>query len=181
MARLPGNSFLAQAINLSKVRIQGVEADVDVPFAVGGALFTAFASGAYTHGQVLEATNPLTGDSLDNTPQDNISPLKVMSGLRVADRRGRLWAEYGNRIQKRVERVSPLLTDSPFAIAQDYFGLNGFTLHRIAAGYNWNVRGYDAGLTLALENLGDKFYREQFQFAPARGRSFTVGLRLERR
>lgn len=181
VATLPGNSFLAQAVNFSKVRIQGVEAEVDVPFAVGGALFTAFASGAYTHGQVLDATNPLTGEPLDDTPQDNISPLKVMSGLRVTDRRGRLWAEYGNRIQKKVERVSALLTGSPFAIAQDYFGLNGFTLHRIAAGYNWNVRGYDAGLTLALENLGDRFFREQFQFAPARGRSFTVGLRLERR
>ena len=30
--------------------------------------------------------------------------------------------------------------------------------------------------TLAVENLTDNFYREQFQFAPARGRSFTVGL-----
>ena len=104
-----------------------------------------------------------------------------MSGLSGHRRRGRLWAEYGNRVQKKVERVSPLLTDSPFAIAQDIFGLRGFTLHRVAAGYNWNAHGYDAGLTLALENLGDKFYREQFQFAPARGRSFTVGLRLERR
>jgi hypothetical protein len=29
-----------------------------------------------------------------------------------------------------------------------------------------------------MENLGNKFYREQFQFAPARGRSFTIGLNV---
>ncbi len=180
VAALPGNSFLAQAINFSKVRIQGIEAETEVPFTLGAALCTAWASAAYTHGQIIAATNPLTGDSLDDTPADNISPLKVMSGLRVSDRRGRLWAEYGNRIQKKVARVSTLLSGSPFAIAQDFFGLGGFTIHRLAAGYNWTLRGRDAGVTVALENLGDRFYREQFQFAPARGRSFTVALRLER-
>lgn len=181
VATLPGNQFLSQSINFAKVRIQGVEADIAVPFTIGGALVTAFGSGAYNHGQVLKGTNPLTGSSLDNTPQDNISPLKVVSGLRVADRKNRLWAEYSNRIQKKVERVSPVLTDSPFAIAQDYFGLEGFTLHRLSAGVDWTLRGYDAGATIALENVGDRFYREQFQFAPGRGRSITVGLRLERR
>lgn len=181
VARLPGNQFLAQAVNFSKVRIQGVEAEIEAPFTVGGALLTAFASGAYTHGKVIEAFNPLTGESLDGAPQDNISPLKVMSGLRVSDRRGRVWAEYANRIQKKVERVSPLLTDSPFAIAQDYLALGGFTLHRLAAGIDWRAGGYDAGLTVAAENIGDRFYREQFQFAPGRGRSFTFGLRLARR
>jgi hypothetical protein len=30
-------------------------------------------------------------------------------------------------------------------------------------------------LTLGLENLSNKFYREHFQFAPARGFSFTFG------
>jgi len=35
------------------------------------------------------------------------------------------------------------------------------------------------GLTFAVENLTDRFYREQFQFAPARGRTFTVGFHLQ--
>ena len=34
-------------------------------------------------------------------------------------------------------------------------------------------------ITLGLENLTNEFYREQFQFAPSRGRSFTVGLLLK--
>ena len=37
------------------------------------------------------------------------------------------------------------------------------------------------GLVFAIENLADRFYREQFQFAPARGRSLTVGLHVRSR
>ena len=35
-----------------------------------------------------------------------------------------------------------------------------------------------AGLVFAIENLTDKYYREQFQFAPSRGRSFTAGVNV---
>jgi outer membrane receptor protein involved in Fe transport len=31
-------------------------------------------------------------------------------------------------------------------------------------------------VTFGVENLTNRYYREHFQFAPARGRSFTVGL-----
>ena len=33
-------------------------------------------------------------------------------------------------------------------------------------------------LLVAIENLTDNYYREQFQFAPARGRTFTLGLQI---
>jgi len=47
-------------------------------------------------------------------------------------------------------------------------------------GFGINLgRGRDrASLVFAIENLTDTFYREQFQFAPARGRSFTIGLNV---
>jgi outer membrane receptor protein involved in Fe transport len=176
----PGSS-VSQAINFLDVRIQGVEADFDVPFAVGPTLLTLFGNGAYDHGQVLRGRNPLTGELLADTPQDNITPLKIRSGVRLSDKRGRFWTEYSLRHQKKVERVAPTLIDSPFLIAQDLFGLNGFTVQRLAAGVEWKVeKGYSLGLTLAVENLANDYYREQFQFAPARGRSFTVGLRLNK-
>jgi len=70
------------------------------------------------------------------------------------------------------------LLESPFLIPQDLLSLQGFAVQRLAWGLNFN-RGRDrAGLTFALENLGNKYYREQFQFAPARGRSFTVGVNV---
>ena len=74
--------------------------------------------------------------------------------------------------------MSPLLEDSPFLIAQDLFGLQGFSIHRLAAGYDWRKGGQRVGLTLSVDNLTDVFYREHFQFAPARGRSVSLSLRI---
>jgi hypothetical protein len=80
-----------------------------------------------------------------------------------------------------VERIAEGLIDSRFLIAQDLYGLNGFTLHRVGAGMEWRrADRYAVGLSLNLENLSNEFYREQFQFAPARGRSFTIGLSLRK-
>lgn len=175
------SSSVSQAINFADLRIQGVEADAEVPFEVKGAILTLFANAAYNHGQVLSGENALTGDSLDDTPADNITPLKAVGGLRLSDKRGRLWLEYSFRHQKEVERVAPTLIDSPFLIAQDLYGLNGFTLHHVGAGWEWRREG-QASVTLTVngENLGNKFYREQFQFAPARGRSFTFGVHVRK-
>ena len=82
------------------------------------------------------------------------------------------------RAQGDVTRVAETLLDSPFLIAQDLLSLDGFAVQRLGWGVNL-ARGRDrVGLTFAVENLTDRYYREQFQFAPARGRSFTVGLNV---
>jgi outer membrane receptor protein involved in Fe transport len=172
---------VSQAINFADVRIQGVEGDLQAPFTVGGALLTVFANAAYNKGEILSGRNPLTLSDLSGTPQDNITPFKLSSGLRLSDKKDRLWLEYSNRHQKEVERIAEGLIESPFLIAQDIYALNGFTLHRIGAGINWKQADrYSVGLSLNLENLSNKFYREQFQFAPARGRTFTIGLHLRK-
>jgi outer membrane receptor protein involved in Fe transport len=49
-------------------------------------------------------------------------------------------------------------------------------VQRLAFGYDWRKSRDRIGVSLAIDNLTDTFYREQFQFAPARGRSFTFGL-----
>jgi hypothetical protein len=51
-------------------------------------------------------------------------------------------------------------------------------VQRLAWGVNLRRDDGRVGLTFALENIGDRFYREQFQFAPARGCAFTVGLHV---
>jgi outer membrane receptor protein involved in Fe transport len=171
---------ISQAINFADVRIQGVEGDAQVPLMLGRALVTLFGNFAYAHGEVLSGTNPLSGISLAGTPQDNITPFKSVTGVRVADRRDRVWIEYGNRYQADVDRVAVTLIESPYLIAQDLFSLQGFTIHRLAWGVTLTPpgRGDRLGLTFAIENLTDRFYREQFQFAPARGRSVTVALHV---
>ena len=68
------------------------------------------------------------------------------------------------------------VSDSPFLIAEDLLSLDGFVVHRIGAGLLLSRSRDRLRLTFAIENLTDTFYREHFQFAPARGRSVTLGL-----
>jgi outer membrane receptor protein involved in Fe transport len=158
------------------VRIQGVEAQGSAPFAAGPLSWLPHATVSYNRGTVLAGTIPHSGLSLAGEPQDNITPWKMTAGLRVNDRRERWWAGYSVRTQTRVSRISPLLDESPFLIAQDLLSLAGFSIHRIAAGYDWRTGSQRLGLTAAIDNLTDNFYREHFQFAPARGRSFSLSV-----
>jgi hemoglobin/transferrin/lactoferrin receptor protein len=167
---------ISQAINLARVRIQGVEVEANAPFAAGPVNWLPYGTVSYNHGTVLEGTSPFSGLSLDQEPQDNITPWKVTAGLRVSDQAERWWAGYNVRSVGRVSRISPLLDESPFLIAQDLLSLDGFAVHRVAVGYDWRRGGQWLGLVGAVDNLADRFYREQFQFAPARGRSFTLTL-----
>jgi hemoglobin/transferrin/lactoferrin receptor protein len=169
---------LSQAVNFSDVRIHGVEAEIDAPVVLGPGVVTFFGNTALTRGTVLAGENPLTGASLAGTPQDNISPFKLVGGVRFNDARNRWWVEYGVRHQADVQRVAVTLIDSPYLIPQDLLGLNGFTVQRLSGGVNLRPRGGRLGVVCAAENLTDRYYREQFQFAPARGRSFTVAFHV---
>jgi hemoglobin/transferrin/lactoferrin receptor protein len=170
---------LLQAINFAKVRISGFETDLERPITVGSTTATPYIAVGYLRGTVLESVAPLNGASLNNTPLNKISPLKAVVGVRWQDKTARWWSEYNVRAHANVSRVSPLLTGSPFITAQDYFGLAGFNVHTVRGGYNFQRERGRVALTLGLENFTNQYYREQFQFAPARGRSFTVGLLLK--
>jgi len=171
----PTSGLISQAINFSRIRIQGFETDGEATFNWGNSIFTPFIVVGYLRGQILEAVNPLSGAALNNVPADNISPLKAVSGIRWQTRGGWFWSEYNVRAQAKVDRVSPLLTESPFIIAQDLFALRGFDVHTLRGGLNLQRERNRISFTVGIENLGNKFYREHFQFAPARGRSFTFG------
>jgi outer membrane receptor protein involved in Fe transport len=167
---------LAQATNYANVRISGVEISVDAPVTIRPGVISFFGAGAFTRGTIVEGVDPLTGESLDGSPADNITPVKLTGAARFTESRGRWWVEYGIRQQTDVARVARTLLDSPFLIAQDLLSLDGFVVHRIGAGLLLTRRSDRLRLTFAIENLTDRFYREHFQFAPARGRSVTLGL-----
>jgi outer membrane receptor protein involved in Fe transport len=167
---------LAQSRNFGNVRVTGVEVSGAMPIMLRPGVITLSGAAALTRGTITEGTNPLDNSSLAGTPFDNITPSKVIAGARFTESHGRWWVEYGIRAQGEVTRVAETVLDSPFLIAQDLLALDGFAVQRLGWGLNL-VRGRDrVGVTFAIENLGDTFYREHFQFAPARGRSFTVGL-----
>lgn len=174
---------ISQAGNfLNRLRIQGVEANWDVSLPLHGTIFTWLGNLSYLRGSILQGGATLrtaagvTDVDISRTPADNITPFKSVVGVHWNTGGDRFWWEYNVRSQTHVHRVSPLLLYSPFLIPQDLFGLYGFSVHTLRGGYNLRTERYTLGLTVGLENLGNKFYREQFQFAPARGRSFTLGL-----
>jgi outer membrane receptor protein involved in Fe transport len=168
---------LAQTMNYADVNIHGLELSARAPFELRPGVVTVTAGAAFTRGDVeTGAASPLV--ALHDGPADNITPAKVVAAVRFTEPGGRWWTEYGIRTQADVTRVSPALLESPFLIAQDLLSLDGFTVHRISAGVDIARVPHTIGVVFAVENLTDEFYREQFQFAPARGRSFTVGLRV---
>src|SRR5262245_4335446 len=175
ISNAPTSGLISQAINFARVRIQGFETDGEATFNWRHSILTPFIAVAYLHGQILEAVNPFSGAALNDVPADNISPLKAVTGIRWQTRGGWFWSEYNVRAQAKVDRVSPLLSQSPFIIAQDLLALRGFGVHTLRGGINLDRERRRFSFTVGLENLGNEFYREQFQFAPARGRSFTVG------
>jgi hemoglobin/transferrin/lactoferrin receptor protein len=167
---------LSQAINYADVRISGVELSADAPLSFDFGVLTFSGAAAFTRGTITSGTDPLTGATLADTPADNITPSKLVAQARFTQARGRWWVEYGVRAQGKVDRVAKALLDSPFLIAQDLLSLDAITIQRAALGLDLS-RGRDRlALTVAVENLTNAYYREHFQFAPARGRTFTVGL-----
>ncbi len=167
---------LAQATNYADVRIGGVELSADAPVSLPSGVLTLGASSAFTRGTITRGVDPLNKNSLDGAPADNITPLKALASLRYTESGGRWWVEYGVRAEKKVSRITPTLLTSPFKIAQDLLSLDGFNVQRLGWGVNLLRRREKLALTFAIENLADTYYREQFQFAPSRGRTFTVGL-----
>ena len=167
---------LAQATNYADVRIHGVELSAHSPVVTAQGVLRLSASGAFTRGTITKGINPLDRSSLDNAPADNITPVKVLASARFTAHNGRWWAEYGVRTQTQVERITPTLLNTPFAIAQDLLSLDGFTVQRVGWGLQLTRQRNRLGLTFAVENLANAYYREHFQFAPSRGRTFTVGV-----
>lgn len=167
---------IAQPLNLSRVRYQGVEIDGEVPMELQGNLIHWFGNFSYLHGEILSGFDP----RLAGQPTERTSPFKVIAGLRWSDRETRFWCEGSTRIQTHVHRVSPLEggIDGSSLTPQLLFSHNGFTVFTLRGGYNLLADRYAVGLTLGVENVGNKYYREHFDFAPARGRSVTLGINL---
>jgi outer membrane receptor protein involved in Fe transport len=167
---------LVQTTNYADVRIHGIELSADAPLSFKQGVLTLSASSAFMRGTITKGINPLDGSALDGEPADNITPVKILAAVRFTEPRGRWWAEYGVRTQTDVTRVTPTLLTSPFRIAQDLLSLDGFTVQRLGWGVALTRSRDQLSLIFAIENLANTYYREHFQFAPARGRSFTIGV-----
>lgn len=151
-----------QTVNRGRSRIQGLEASLEFSVPISNLLIAPSGSLSYLRGDDLQL----------NLPLDFITPLKTVFALRVQDRPERVWVEYGVRIINRQDRLSPaFITANGGAEA-------GFVIHDVRTGFNLKSEFYKLGFTVALENLGNRFYSEQFVVAPARGRTFSIGMNI---
>jgi outer membrane receptor protein involved in Fe transport len=175
-SRMSGG-VIYQAVNFSRVRIEGFEGDGEISIQAGKTFFTLWGNASYLRGTVLVGINPVTRETINNTPAPNITPFKVIVGVRWQETPHRFWWEYSARVQPHVHRVSPLVLTSPLLQPQDLWNVLGFTVHALRSGVKLSGREHSTvTVTVGAENFGNKFYREHFQFAPARGRSLTIGV-----
>ncbi|MGC2238653.1 MAG: TonB-dependent receptor [Pyrinomonadaceae bacterium] len=162
---LPGQTPIDvyQTINIGKARIQGVEVEGEYPIKLGSGFLTPGGNFSYLRGDDLTADQPL----------NFITPLKTVLNLRWQDLQSRYFAEWTTRVAGKQSRLSPA-----------FFQLNGgaesgFAVSEIRGGYNFRREHYRLSINAGLNNLFNRYYFEQFVFAPARGRSFVVGTTWE--
>jgi outer membrane receptor protein involved in Fe transport len=151
-----------QTVNLDRARIQGLEAEFEAPVKLSGGFLNPFGNVSYLRGDDLESDAPL----------DFITPLKTVIGLRWQDARDRFWTEYTTRIVNGQSRLSPSF------ILINGGAEPGFVTHAVRGGVTFRREHYKMSFTVGLENLANRFFNEQFVFAPARGRSLTIGTTL---
>ncbi|MEO5860461.1 MAG: TonB-dependent receptor [Pyrinomonadaceae bacterium] len=148
-----------QTQNIRTARIQGFEAEVDAPFRISAGFLTPYGNFSY-----------LRGDDLNlNVPLDFISPIRVNAGVRWQNVGKNYFFDYNTRIVTKQERLSPTflaLNDGPEP---------GYVTHNMSGGYYFRREKFNFSVTAGISNLFDRYFSEQFTFAPARGRSFTLG------
>lgn len=150
-----------QTVNTGRTRIQGIEAEFETPLHLGNQFLSPFGNISYLHGEDLQRSIPL----------DFITPLKTVLGLRWQSAQ-RFWAQYTARIVNKQERLSPQF------LASNGGAEPGFVTHDVRGGINVRRERYTIGFTLGIDNLANRFYHEQFVFAPARGRGVSAGISL---
>ncbi|MEQ1764846.1 MAG: hypothetical protein ABL984_17085, partial [Pyrinomonadaceae bacterium] len=112
----------------------------------------------------------LRGDDLDlNVPLDFISPVRVNAGVRWQNVGKNYFFDYNSRIVTKQERLSPTFLTSNGGPEP------GYVTHNMSGGYYFRRERFNFSITTGISNLFDRYYREQYTFAPARGRSFTIG------
>ncbi|MFV0389767.1 MAG: TonB-dependent receptor plug domain-containing protein [Pyrinomonadaceae bacterium] len=154
---------LYQTKNIGKARIQGIEADFSVPIKLGLGYLTPNASIGWLRGDDLESNEPLT----------TITPLKTVLNLRWQNYLNNYWFDVTTRIVNKQSRLSP-----------EYLVVNGgpeagFATTELGGGYVFKREHYRVTLSAGIKNLFNRFYREQFVLAPARGRSLILSTTME--
>lgn len=152
-----------QTQNISKARIQGFEAEFEIPIKISLGYLTPNGNFSYLRGDNLTADVPL----------NTISPFRTNAGVRWQNFAKNYFADYSARIVGKQKRLSDAFRTSNLGDEP------GFVTHNLSGGYYFRRERFNFNINLGVSNLFNRIYNEQFVFAPARGRSFTVGTSWE--
>ena len=157
-----------QTQNFDRARIQGVEADFEIPIKISLGRLTPNGNFSYLRGDDTERGVPL----------DFISPLRTNVGVRWNNYGKSYFFDYNARIVTTQKRLSQTFLSS---VNQGGNGgpEGGFVTHNMNGGYSFRRERYNFSVNLGVSNLFNRAYSEQFVFSPARGRSFTIGTSWE--
>ena len=157
-----------QTQNVDRARIQGLEAEFEVPIKVRLGLLTPNGNFSYLRGD----------DTQKDVPLDIISPFRTNIGVRWQNFGRNYFFDYTARIVAEQKRLSP-----QFLLPVNQGGNGGpeagFVTHNVSGGYYFRRERFNFNINVGVSNLTNRAYSEQFNFAPARGRSFTIGTSWE--
>ena len=157
-----------QTQNIDRARIQGFEAEFEVPIKISLGYLTPNGNVSFLRGDDIEKDEPL----------NFISPFRTNFGVRWENFGKAYFFDYNVRIVAEQKRLS----DS-FLLPLNQGGNGGpergFVNHDIGGGYHIQRERFMLRINLGIANIFDRAYSEQFTFAPARGRSFTFGTTFE--
>jgi outer membrane receptor protein involved in Fe transport len=156
-----------QTVNFDRGVIQGFEAEFEAPIKIRLGYLTPNGNFSWLHGE----------DTQHHVPLDAISPFRTNVGVRWTNYAKSYFFDYYARIVATQHRISPFCSINQGCSTG---AEPGFTTHNMSGGYYFrrNER-YNFNINLGILNLANRAYSEQFTFAPARGRSFTIGTTWE--
>lgn len=153
-----------QTRNVRKARIQGFETELELPFKISLGYLTPYGNFSYLRGDDLDKGEPL----------DFISPFRTNAGFRWENFGKSYYFDYNARIVGKQNRLS-----AGYLIPVNDGPEPGFVTHNIGGGYYFRRERFTMSVNAGVSNLLDRYYSEQFTFAPARGRSFTIGTTIQ--
>ncbi|MBK8464399.1 MAG: TonB-dependent receptor [Chloracidobacterium sp.] len=157
-----------QTRNVDRARIQGFEVEFEAPFKISLGYLTPNGNFSY-----------LRGDDLDNNvPLDVISPFRTNIGVRWNNYGKSYFFDYYARIVAEQTRLSPTFL-LPVNQGGNGGPEKGFTTHNVSGGYYFRRERHNFNINFGVSNIANRAYSEQFVFAPARGRAFTIGTTWE--
>ena len=151
-----------QTQNVDRALIQGFEAEFEVPYRISFGYLTPNANISYLRGDDLKTKQPL----------DMISPLRTNIGVRWNNFGKAYFFNYDVRIVTKQTRVSTIPGTGQTGVSGPE---PGFVSHDMSGGYYFHRERYNFNINLGISNLFNRAYSEQYVYAPARGRSFTIG------